>query len=505
MAVARSSAGDASHCHDVIIVGAGLSGIGAACHLRRECPDRDLRILESRACSGGTWDLFRYPGVRSDSDMHTLGYDFRPWTGAKAIAEGEAILRYIRDTAAEQAVEPLIRYRQAVERADWDSATQYWTLTVHDGETGEKVSYRARFLLLCAGYYRYDHGYQPAFPGIEDFSGDFVHPQHWPATLDYRGKRVLVIGSGATAMTLVPAMAADAAEVVLLQRSPSYVIARSSKDRLAGALGRILSSRWAYAVARWKNTRLQYWFFRWARRAPEQVRRYLLRGVEKALGNSSLGDFTPGYNPWEQRLCVVPDGDLFEALRGGAARMVTGRIERITAGGVRLTDGRHLATDILVSATGLELQLMGGIDIRVDGAPFDFPASWSYRGIMCSGLPNLVAVFGYVNASWTLRADLVSRWCCRLLNHMRDGGYASVTPELQPVDRDMTARPWIEDFSAGYLQRVMHRLPRQGDRPPWTNCQDYFRERRAFQHMALDEAQLCYRTPGDAADAAARG
>jgi monooxygenase len=476
---------------DVIIVGAGLSGIGAACHLRRECPDREFLVLEGRSQSGGTWDLFRYPGIRSDSDMHTLGYDFKPWREAKAIADGPSILRYVRDTAREHDIESRIRYRQQVQTADWDSDAACWTLGVRDGD-GTLTTYRARFLLMCAGYYRYDRGHQPDFPGRGDFRGVFVHPQLWPEDLDYRGKRVVIIGSGATAMTLVPAMARDASEVVMLQRSPTWVISRPSRDRLANLLRALLPERWAYAMTRWKNTHLQHWLYRRTRRAPQQIRRLLLRRIRDELGEAALADFTPRYDPWDQRLCLVPDGDLFEALRSGSARVVTGDIACLTACGVRLASGEEIAADVVVSATGLELEVMGGVQFRVDGEEFDFPASWSYRGMMCSGLPNLVSVFGYINASWTLRADIVTRWFCRLMNHMRDRGATVVTPTPDPAMAGEAGRSWIEGFSAGYMQRVMHRFPRQGAREPWVNSQDYFREREQFRQMDLDEPALRY-------------
>jgi len=478
---------------DVVIVGAGLSGIGAACHLRRECPAKRLAILEARAASGGTWDLFRYPGVRSDSDMHTLGYDFRPWKASKAIADGPSILTYVRETAAELGIEPLIRYGQRVVRATWRSAQQCWELDLENSATGEAGRLRARFLHLCAGYYRYDRGHEPAFPGREDFAGTWVHPQHWPQDLDAAGKRVLVIGSGATAMTLVPALAKTAASVVMLQRSPTWVISRPSTDRLANALRALLPPAWAYAITRWKNTRLQAWLYRRTRKSPATIRQHLLEAARRELGGAGdLADFTPRYDPWDQRLCLVPDGDLFKALRSGVARVHTAEIERFTPAGVRLADGAQIDADIVVSATGLELQVLGGIEITLDGVPFDLPASWSYRGIMFSGLPNLVSVFGYINASWTLRADLVSRWFCRLLTHMDRTGSAVVTPQLEVGAPAMEPRPWIAGFSPGYMQRALHRFPRQGDREPWINSQDYLRERREFARMSLGEPALRY-------------
>jgi cation diffusion facilitator CzcD-associated flavoprotein CzcO len=478
---------------DVAIIGAGLSGIGAACHLRRECPGRSLAILEARGASGGTWDLFRYPGVRSDSDMHTLGYSFKPWEEARAIADGPSILSYLRETAREFAIEPLIRYRRRVRSADWDSATQRWTLTISNEERGEEETLCARFLHLCSGYYRYDRGYEPAFEGRDSFRGTWVHPQHWPEDLDYAGKKVVVIGSGATAMTLVPAMAQGGARVVMVQRSPTWVISRPARDRLANLLRSLLPKRVAYGITRWKNTRLQAVLYRMTRRKPAKVRERLLREARRELaGASDMANFTPRYDPWDQRLCLVPDADLFRALREGGARVVTAEIDRITEDGVRLQNGEVLGADIIVSATGLELEVFGGIELSVDGRPFDVPSSWAYRGMMCTGLPNLVWIFGYVNASWTLRADIVSQWLCRLLKHMDESGYGAVEAALEEGLPAMPPQPWIRDFSAGYMQRHLHRFPRQGDREPWINSQNYLRERREFTRMSLDEAALRY-------------
>lgn len=484
---------------DVMIVGAGLSGIGAACHLQRECPGKRFAILEGRERSGGTWDLFRYPGIRSDSDMHTLGYSFKPWEDAKAIADGPAILKYLRETAREYGIEERIRYQQKVVAADWNSDDQCWALTIDDGASGETREERARFLHLCAGYYSYTQGYQPEFPGREDFRGSFIHPQFWPDDLDYRGKRVLVIGSGATAMTLVPAMADAAAEVVMLQRSPTWVISRPARDWLANAMRAVLPASTAYAITRWKNTRMQDWLYRRSRNKPEKMRKMLLDATRDELGNhGDVADFTPSYNPWDQRLCLVPDSDLFTAIRSGKARVVTAQIDRLTESGVRLSNGEEIEADIIVSATGLQLEVMGGIRFSVDGKAFDFPASWSYRGMMYSGLPNLVSVFGYINASWTLRADIVSRWFCALIRHMDGAGAGSVTPELEEGLPAMAPRSWIDDFSAGYMQRVMHLFPKQGDRDPWVNSQNYLLERRQFEHMDFSEPALRYRPLAEA-------
>lgn len=484
---------------DVAIIGAGLSGIGAACHLRRECPDRSLAILEARERSGGTWDLFRYPGIRSDSDMHTLGYSFKPWEESKAIADGPSILRYVRETAREYDVEGLIRYQHKVRMANWNSDLQCWEISVSDGTGGAEQLLRARFIHMCSGYYSYSQGHQPEFPGRESFRGEFVHPQFWPEDLDYRNKRVLVIGSGATAMTLVPAMAEQAAEVVMLQRSPTWVVSRPSRDRLAKLLRAVLPNRWAYAAIRWKNMRLGDWVYRKTRTNPGKIRRMLLDAARKELaGAGNIEDFTPSYDPWDQRLCLIPDSDLFAALRAGKARVVTASIDTLTSDGVRLEDGSEITADIIVSATGLELELMGGVDIRVNDQSFDFASSWSYRGMMCSGLPNLVFVFGYINASWTLRAELVSKWFCGLLQHMQRSGVAVVTPALEEGLPPMEPRPWIDGFTAGYMQRALHLFPRQGDRAPWLASQSYLRERREFAEMDYAEPALRYAAPSSA-------
>lgn len=478
---------------DVVIIGAGLSGIGAACHLRRECPERKVAILEARERSGGTWDLFRYPGIRSDSDMHTLGYSFKPWEESKAIADGPAILRYVRETAAEYGVDKLIRYQQQVQAANWDSDKQYWELTINDGASGKAQTLRARFIHMCAGYYSYSQGHQPEFPGRESFEGEFIHPQFWPEDLDYANKRVLVIGSGATAVTLVPSMAEKAAEVVMLQRSPTWVVSRPSSDRLANILRVVLPKTWAYSLTRWKNTRMQHWVYKRSRKKPEKLRKMLLDATQKELGASGdIADFTPRYNPWDQRLCLVPDSDLFASLQSGKARVVTQQIDTFTPSGVRLADGSEIAADIIVSATGLQMEQMGGMDLRVDGQSFDFPASWSYRGMMCTGLPNLVSVFGYINASWTLRSDMVSKWMCRLLKHMDETGVTVVTPTMEEGLPAMTPRPYIDGFSAGYMERSMHLFPRQGDRGPWVNSQNYLRERRELEEMDFAAPALRY-------------
>jgi monooxygenase len=493
---------------DVIIVGAGLSGIGAACHLREQCPGRTFAILEGRDAIGGTWDLFRYPGIRSDSDMHTLGYSFKPWREAKAIADGPAIRRYVRETAAEGGITPHIRFRHLVRTAAWSAQTATWTVEAERPEHGDRVAFSCGFLLMCGGYYSYEKGHTPDFAGMESFRGTLVHPQFWPEDLALAGKRVVVIGSGATAMTLVPAMAEQGAKVTMVQRSPTYVVSRPDRDAIANALRRFLPERWAYALTRWKNVTLQRYFYGRTRTAPETVRRKLLDGVRRQLGPDYDVDthFTPRYNPWDQRLCLVPNADLFRAIRSGRAEVVTDQIDRFTPAGLQLKSGRELAADIIVTATGLEMVVMSGVQFSVDGRPIDFAETWSYKGMMYSDVPNLVQTFGYINASWTLRADLTAEYACRLLKHMQATGRRICTPRLRAEDAGMQARPWIEGFSAGYMQRVMHRFPKQGDRGPWRNTQNYALDRKMLRRAPLEDGALVFsnaRTDADAAGAVA--
>jgi cation diffusion facilitator CzcD-associated flavoprotein CzcO len=481
------------HC-DVLIVGAGLSGIGAGVHLKRKCPAKRYVILEGRPSMGGTWDLFRYPGIRSDSDMHTLGYNFKPWRAAKAIADGPAILDYVKEAAAEYGVDQHIRYGHRATTATWSSEHATWTVEAVRADTGETIRFTCNFLLMCAGYYSYRRGHTPEFEDRERFTGTIIHPQEWPDDLDYAGKRVVVIGSGATAMTLVPAMAKDAGHIVMLQRSPTYVVSRPDRDVIANGLRAVLPETWAYAITRWKNVALQQFLYRRTRTHPEQVKQKLLDMVRKELGPDYDVDthFTPRYNPWDQRLCLVPNSDLFEAIRSGKASIVTDRIERFTETGIALASGRQLDADIIVTATGLNLVVLGEMQFVVDGGPVDFAQTWTYKGMMYSGVPNLVCTFGYINASWTLRADLTAEYACRLINHMDDRGMRQVTPRLRETDRDMPGRPWIDAFSSGYMQRMMHRFPRQGDREPWINPQNYARDRKMIRRAPLEDGALVF-------------
>ncbi len=475
--------------HDVLVVGAGISGISSAWHLQNRCPDRTFAILEGRGDIGGTWDLFRYPGVRSDSDMHTLGFSFQPWTAERSIADGPSIMAYLRRTVAEHGIDRHIRFHHRVRRAEWSTPDARWTLEVERTDTGEIVEMSCELLHMCSGYYSYRGGYLPDLAGAEDFAGTMVHPQDWPDDLDHRDRRVIVIGSGATAMTLVPAMAAEAAHVTMLQRSPTYVVARPDTDPIAAKLRRWLPGRLAYALTRRKNVALQRLMYRRTRSAPDKVRAKLLGEVRKHLGPEYDVDthFTPSYDPWDQRLCLVPNADLFEAISSGRASVVTDHIDTITETGIRLRSGAELQADVIVAATGLQLVTIGEMDFAVDGEPVDFSATWTYKGLAYSGVPNLVSTFGYVAASWTLRADLISAWMCRLLNHMRDTNTRIATPRLRPEDVGMAPRPWIDDFSAGYMQRMMPVMPRQGDRDPWVNTQDYARDRKLIGKAPIDD------------------
>jgi monooxygenase len=486
-----------SEYFDVVIVGAGLSGIGAACHLQDKCPGKRYAILESRAATGGTWDLFRYPGIRSDSDMHTLGYNFKPWTESKAIADGPDILNYIKDTAAEHRVDEHIRYGHRVVRASWSSSDALWEIEAERTDTNETVVLRANMVLMCSGYYNYEHGYLPEFKGRERFTGNIVHPQHWPEDLDYSGKKVVVIGSGATAMTLIPEMAEDVEHIVMLQRSPTYVISFPDKDIIANVLRWILPEKWAYAITRWKNINFQQWMYGQTRKRPATVKRYLLRQIRKELGKDYDVEkhFSPAYNPWDQRLCLVPNSDLFAAIRSGKASVTTDQIDTFTENGILLTSGIELQADIIVTATGLDLLVLGGVEFVVDGEVVDFSDTTSYKGMMNSNVPNLVSTFGYVNASWTLRADLIAEYFCRLINHMDAVGTRQCTPRLRDEDRDMPKRPYIIGFSSGYIQRVLGKLPKQGDREPWTNPQNYSRDRAMFREGKLEDGALVFDNP----------
>ena len=471
---------------DVIVVGAGISGIGAGYHLQANCPDRSYLILEGRAALGGTWDLFRYPGIRSDSDMYTLGYAFKPWTEAKAIADGPAILSYLNETAAEHGIDQHIRFRHHVEQAAWSTKRSTWIVTA-TGPEGDEVQFSCNFLFMCSGYYNYARGHSPDFAGSADFGGQIVHPQHWPEDLDYAGKRVVVIGSGATAVTIVPEMAKTAASVTMLQRSPTYVVSRPAEDRFANWLRAKLPGKLAYDIVRWRNVLLGMFFFNRARKRPERMKERLIGMVREELGPDYDVEthFTPRYNPWDQRLCLVPDGDLFAALREGRASVVTGKIDRFVPEGIRLESGDTLPADIIVTATGLELQLLSDVAFSVDGAPVDLSKCLNYKGMMYSDVPNLASSFGYTNASWTLKADLTCVYVCRLLNTMKRRGLRQATPRIG--DDTIEEVPFL-DFSSGYVQRAIDKFPKQGSKKPWKLNQNYARDIMALRYGSVDTA-----------------
>ena len=471
---------------DVLIVGAGLSGIGAGYHLQEECPQKTFAILEARDSIGGTWDLFRYPGVRSDSDMYTLGYRFRPWPDAKAIADGPSILQYVRDTAGEHGIDRRIRFGHRVVGAEWSTESGRWTVEAERTDTGETVRLTCGFLLLCTGYYRYDRGYSPEFEGTDRFRGPIVHPQHWPEDIDYANKRVVVIGSGATAVTLVPAMAETAAHVTMLQRSPSYIVALPAEDPVARLLRR-LPPRLAYTVLRWKNVLLTLLSFQLSRRRPELVKKLIRKGVERRLpaGYPIDTDFKPPYNPWDQRMCLVPDADLFEAISAGRASVVTERIATLTEDGIELGSGDRLEADLIVTATGLNLHPLGGMTLAVDGDDIALPERMAYKGMMLGGVPNFAMTLGYTNASWTLKCDLTCEYVCRLLNHMDERGYG----QCMPVNDPSVAPEPIIDFNSGYILRSIEKFPKQGSRRPW----------RLYQNYPLDILTLRYGNVEDGA------
>jgi len=486
----------------VLIVGAGLSGIGAGYHLQTSCPNKTYAILEARDCIGGTWDLFRYPGIRSDSDMYTLGYSFRPWEGAKAIADGPSILDYVRQTASENGIDRKIRFHHRVVSAEFSTADARWTVEAQrgdaqSGDTQETVRLSCGFLLMCSGYYRYDEGYTPDFPGVERFAGPVVHPQRWSDDIDYAGKRVVVIGSGATAVTLIPAMAQSAAHVTMLQRSPSYIVSLPAEDPIAKFVRRALPARVAYSIVRWKNVLLTMLSFQLSRRRPEVMKAFIRKGLERQLpaGYDIDKHFKPRYDPWDQRLCLVPDGDLFAAIGAGRASVLTDRIDTFTEKGLRLASGAELEADLIVTATGLNLLALGGMRIAVDGRDVELAETMSYKGMVLSGVPNFAMALGYTNASWTLKCDLTCEYVCRLLKHMDQHGYRQCTP--QNTDPSVAALPFI-DFSSGYVQRSIEQFPKQGSKAPWRLHQNYALDILSLRFGALEDGAMQFSRTGSA-------
>lgn len=473
---------------DVIIVGAGLSGIGSACHLTQRCPDKSYAIFEAREDMGGTWDLFRYPGIRSDSDMHTLGFKFKPWIDKKAIADGPSILNYIKETADEFGVKDNIHFNERVISAAWSSETARWTIVLENTKTKAKTKASANFLMLGAGYYRYDQGHRPDFPGEENFKGPIVHPQKWTDDIDYENKNVVVIGSGATAVTLVPEMAKTAKHVTMLQRTPTYVVSLPGKDRIANILRAILPNKWAYAITRFKNITRQRYIYGMSQKKPEKAKKMLRKQAVKALGKDFDYDthLKPPYNPWDQRMCLIPDGDFFDALNDGNATIVTDHIKEFTSDGIALKSGKKVDADLIVTATGISLVVLGEITFTVDGQKVHAPDRFGYKGMMFSDVPNMISIFGYVNASWTLRADLLAEYMCRLLNYMDEKGVDYAVPRAPD---DLIPGDWLE-FQPGYVTRALDQFPKQGHYDPWRNVQDYKYNIKELRHDRIDDPAL---------------
>lgn len=474
--------------YDMVIIGAGLSGVGAACRYRKEFPEDKIAIIESRAAIGGTWDLFRYPGIRSDSDMLTLGYDFRPWVGDKTLADGTSIREYIETVADEYDITQLIQFNSRVIEMNFSSETHVWTLTITDAKTGKPRILRARVVLSAAGYYNYEKGYTPHFKGRENFKGEIIHPQHWPENFDYTEKKVVVIGSGATAVTLIPEMAKIADHVTMLQRSPTYIASIPAKDRIGNFLRAVLPAKMAYKISRAKNIWIMRKMYARARKNPQKARDWFRKKTIAALGPDYPVEkhFNPDYDPWDQRVCIIPDGDLFEVIRNGKASVVTDHIDQFTKGGMKLKSGKELKADVIITATGLDVIFNGGANFKIDDQPISISEKFGYKGMMYSGVPNMISVFGYTNASWTLRADLISQYAVRLVSHMKDNGYTQAIPV---APKDMPQNPWIE-FQAGYLQRVMDKLPSQGDRHPWLNLQDYKTDIKLMLEDPIDDSVM---------------
>jgi len=489
---------------DVLIVGAGLSGIGAAFTLQRDCPDKTYAILEARDGIGGTWDLFRYPGVRSDSDMYTLGYSFRPWTQTGSLADGPSILRYIRDTASEYGIDRKIRFNHRVTRACWCSRDAIWTLEVQRAAQQPLVRFSCNFMISCSGYYSYAEGYTPSVPGVEQFSGLIVHPQKWPASIDYVGKRVVVIGSGATAVTLIPAMAQTAAHVTMLQRSPTYILSAPNRIASIDFLRRWLPPRLAYRLIRWRSILLGMAFFALCRHYPLAIRRFILKGIRHALGEQYdiSTHFAPRYNPWDQRLCLIPDGDLFKAIKAGKASVCTDEIANFTSTGIKLKSGQELQADIIVTATGLNVVVLGNLQILVDGRSVDLSRKITYKGSLYSDIPNLASTFGYTNASWTLKCELTCNYICRLLKFMDRIGRPICVAKFD--DTAVHPERWL-NLTSGYIERAVDKLPKQGSKRPWKIYQNYLLDLMLLKFGAIDDGVLHFsdRTPGDSGQQAA--
>jgi monooxygenase len=476
---------------DVLIIGAGLSGIGMACQLQRAFPEKRLVILERRNNVGGTWDLFRYPGIRSDSDMFTFGYKFRPWNDAKILADGPSIRKYIGDTAASYGVDKKIQFGVKVLDANWSRERKCWVVTALHEPTGEQREYTAGFLVSCTGYFNHDQGFLPKFPGSSRFKGTTVHPQHWPENLDYRGKNVVVIGSGATAVTLVPAMAGKAGHVTMLQRSPTYIFSIPALDKLSALLAKFLPEKWVFGAARQRQITLQRWIYEACRRWPKLTRRLLLAQARRHLGKGfDMTHFTPKYMPWDERLCMVPDADLFDALKSGKASVVTDQIETFTASGIKLKSGKELAADIVVAATGLNLQMMGGMSLRVDGKALPVNARMTYKSMLLENVPNLAFVFGYTNASWTLKVDIAAAYLIRLLRFMQARNLQVATP--RDIEGCALEEGMLDSLNSGYVQRAREIMPRQGSKLPWRVLMNYRRDRAMLVDESIEDGALSF-------------
>lgn len=494
IAMKEAKEGAAKDIVDVLIIGAGLSGIGAAIHIKKQCPSKSFAILEARKAIGGTWDLFRYPGIRSDSDMYTLGYNFKPWTHPKPIADGEDIRNYIRDAATENQVDSAIRFEHRVVSMNWSSESSSWTIHIEKGEQAEPVCIQAKYVICGVGYYRYDQGLTPDFKDRDRFKGQVIHPQQWPENLDYSGKKVVVIGSGATAVTLVPAMTDKAAHVTMLQRSPTYVMSLPQQDRLINLLRKIFPEQTVYRIVRTRNILMALGFYKACQRFPNVMRKLLLGQIKKMLGDSfDMQHFNPKYNPWDQRLCAVPDGDIFEALKRGKASIVTDHIERFTEDGIQLKSGQTLEADLIITATGLDVQLLGGIDLTMDNEPVDFSTKHYYKGAMIEDVPNMAMIFGYTNSSWTLKADLISSYFCKVINFMDKKGYTQCTPKDN--GRIKKSEPFL-NLTSSYVQRVINRIPKQGDKRPWRLYQNFIKDYAAFKFSKVNDDVLTFSNSG---------
>jgi cation diffusion facilitator CzcD-associated flavoprotein CzcO len=484
---------------DVLIVGAGISGIGAAYHLQDKCPGKTYAILERRQNLGGTWDLFRYPGIRSDSDMYTFGYSFRPWTQPRVVASGDAILEYLHETVEAYGIGERIRYGRNVTRASWSSRDARWTVHVQDERTGERSRVTCDFLFMCAGYFNYDEGHNPDFDGLEHFGGRIVHPQKWTDDVVYEDQRVVVIGSGATAVTLIPELAKKAEHVTMLQRSPTYVVARPGQDRFANWLRRVLPERSAYAITRWKNVLLTMFMYWYCRVQPERAKKLIVGEARTRLGDGYDVEthFTPRYDPWDQRVCLDPDGEFFETIRSGRASVVTDEIDRFTATGIRTMSGVELEADLIITATGLELEFLGGLEVEVDGQRVHLPTTFAYKGMMCSGVPNMALSLGYANASWTLKSDLTAEYVCRLLNHMEANGYAYCCPRADDPSLDAVSMLTLD---AGYVRRGIHKFPQEGAFAPWKLHQNYALDLLSLRYASVKDDAIRFERLREEAD-----